>query len=536
MDCVIINRVSDEKQKDGYSLTSQSRLGREYALSRGFTILREFTFQESASISAQRKLYEEYLRFVREYIAKRNSPLNLVAEKSDRMWRNHTDKEFIQIRVIKGTVIVHYYKDGRVFDKSCTPSDIFIDDVMTSISRYTALNIGREARKGMTESCLEGWMPGMAPWGYKNETRAVEGRTRSIIVPDPRSVPMVQRIYFLRAEYSYSYDKIFEVVKNEGLVPLIKKKGGKFKQFHPSTVEKILKNIFYGGVFRYGADTVYQGKHELIITPDLYARVQASFSGASVGINQHQKNLFGGWLSCGRDGCGCKISFHVHTKKSGLKFEHYICANGRRVHKSLKGMYVTEGQLLNAFEPALDAITITAEMAKDIRASLIANHQRVLDRQKREAESYDQALKSLELREDELYSDLKDGVLDEEGYKRHLGRVREDRKKYSGLLHQYQRQELDTYLQKANIALELATNAKTLWKGRNPVEQRDFLKMILWNPRLDPPSVRYEMKKPFKLLAQMATSENWGNRRGLNPRHPESQSGALPTELRLPLK
>lgn len=29
---------------------------------------------------------------------------------------------------------------------------------------------------------------------------------------------------------------------------------------------------------------------------------------------------------------------------------------------------------------------------------------------------------------------------------------------------------------------------------------------------------------------------NWGNRRGLNPRHPESQSGALPTELRLPLE
>lgn len=33
-----------------------------------------------------------------------------------------------------------------------------------------------------------------------------------------------------------------------------------------------------------------------------------------------------------------------------------------------------------------------------------------------------------------------------------------------------------------------------------------------------------------------AYEEKWGNRRGLNPRHPESQSGALPTELRLPLR
>ena len=28
----------------------------------------------------------------------------------------------------------------------------------------------------------------------------------------------------------------------------------------------------------------------------------------------------------------------------------------------------------------------------------------------------------------------------------------------------------------------------------------------------------------------------WGGRRGLNPRPPESQSGALPTELRPPLR
>ena len=32
----------------------------------------------------------------------------------------------------------------------------------------------------------------------------------------------------------------------------------------------------------------------------------------------------------------------------------------------------------------------------------------------------------------------------------------------------------------------------------------------------------------------MSQQTNWGGRRGLNPRPPESQSGALPTELRPP--
>lgn len=79
-----------------------------------------------------------------------------------------------------------------------------------------------------------------------------------------------------------------------------------------------------------------------------------------------------------------------------------------------------------------------------------------LDKQKREAEAYDQALKDLERREDQLYDDLQSCILDQEGYKRHLSRVREERKRLTGQLHQHQRHELDTYLQRANIALEPA--------------------------------------------------------------------------------
>ena len=39
----------------------------------------------------------------------------------------------------------------------------------------------------------------------------------------------------------------------------------------------------------------------------------------------------------------------------------------------------------------------------------------------------------------------------------------------------------------------------------------------------------------FGLRAFNLKDIKWGGRRGLNPRPPESQSGALPTELRPPL-
>jgi hypothetical protein len=38
----------------------------------------------------------------------------------------------------------------------------------------------------------------------------------------------------------------------------------------------------------------------------------------------------------------------------------------------------------------------------------------------------------------------------------------------------------------------------------------------------------------FLIFFAITVNEKWGDRRGLNPRQPESQSGALPTELRPP--
>ena len=48
-------------------------------------------------------------------------------------------------------------------------------------------------------------------------------------------------------------------------------------------------------------------------------------------------------------------------------------------------------------------------------------------------------------------------------------------------------------------------------------------------------SLRDFSLRDFSLRAFNLKDIKWGGRRGLNPRPPESQSGALPTELRPPL-
>jgi hypothetical protein len=106
-----------------------------------------------------------------------------------------------------------------------------------------------------------------------------------------------------------------------------------------------------------------------------------------MGTRHNASNLFGGWMICGKNGCGCKISFHRH-KKGGKDYEHYICANGKKAHLSLRGMYVSEQQVFDQFEGALDAITITDAMAADVRSALAASHLATMEKQKRQAATY----------------------------------------------------------------------------------------------------------------------------------------------------
>jgi hypothetical protein len=67
----------------------------------------------------------------------------------------------------------------------------------------------------------------------------------------------------------------------------------------------------------------------------------------------------------------------------------------------------------------------------------------------------------------------------------------------------------DKYLVTADRCFELAKQARTLWNQRTPSERRQLLEMVLSNQQLDGATVRYEMKKPFAILAEMTKGPDW---------------------------
>ena len=65
------------------------------------------------------------------------------------------------------------------------------------------------------------------------------------------------------------------------------------------------------------------------------------------------------------------------------------------------------------------------------------------------------------------------------------------------------------YLETTKSTLELAINAKSLWNTRPPHERREFLDRLLSNPTLEGVTVKYELRKPWGVLAEMKQTEEW---------------------------
>lgn len=500
MDTIIINRISSANQADGYSLAAQEKYGKAYAAEKSFNVLESYSFQETASKSAKRKIFNQILNKIYQYEGK--EALNVVAEKVDRLIRNSQDGAEILDLCKQGKIIVHLYKENRILGKDSTPQDFFIYNIMTAVGTLQADMIGAEAIKGMREKCEQGWFPQQAPFGYMNVEEVIDGKKMKIIKPHPQESEIVKLIFTMRTQ-GKSFEEIRQLILNNPLLP--ENRLSKFK--HKSSVEWIIKSPFYIGRFHWRGQW-YDGKHELFIDKETFEKAQKMSQQPTSRINQ-KKGTFTNWLMCE---CGCKVTYDPKIKKikstGETKIYHYYrCSNGKKRHE--KYPYLSEEKIFSFFEEAIDRITITGELAENISKALNKSHQQACDARKRDIETYEAHLKKFEEKECEAYADYKDGILPKEVYMRHLSNIANQRENITNLMAKAQRQIDDAYLTTAEEILELAQNAKLYWSAVSKEEKRSYLEKILSNRVFDYPSVRYTLKKPFQTLFEMASSSKW---------------------------
>lgn len=344
--------------------------------------------------------------------------------------------------------------------------------------------------------------------------RGFERRRGSIIVRDsnPKIVKRVIREFELRAEEpTPTYVEIRDRIISEGLVPK-----DEIKNYYAGNIQRRLQNIFYDGRFTW-LGVEYKGLHERIIPQDLFWKVQGTF-----GLkNPYRKNLnalFGQeWIKCAQ--CGCSIIYDPKEKNiisTGEKklYKYYRCSNGKKFHPKL--ISVSEDSLLEQFSGAIRQISIQEDFRTELMDAVNEAFNKMAQASKDDIDRYKAALESLRAREDRAYDLFDAGDIDKDTYNHQRKRLQEEQRQYTEMMDNAQSMITASGRETVQSIIELATNAESLWNHMSSDERRSLLNKLLSNRSLDGVSVRYEIVKPLRVIAEMKENSKWRICRHLN--------------------
>ena len=120
---------------------------------------------------------------------------------------------------------------------------------------------------------------------------------------------------------------------------------------------------------------------------------------------------------------------------------------------------------------------------------------------------------------DQAYQDKLDGNIPQEFWERKMLEWTEDERQIQTSLTRLEVPNSGRILD-AKRVLELANKAYSLYLTQSPTEQAKLLKMVLLNCSIDAASVCPTYRRPFDLISERATKQEWSGREDLNLRPP----------------
>ena len=262
---MIYARVSSkEQEKEGFSIPAQLKLLKEYAAANGFAMAQEYVDVETAKQTG-RAAFGEMVAYLKAHSAVRV----MLVEKTDRLYRNLKD----WVTVDELEVEIHFPKEGVVLSRESRSSEKFMHGIKVLMAKNYIDNLSEEARKGMQEKAEQGIWPtqGAARLsqchrpGRQEDHRRRSGRRR-------RSSPTCSN------GTRSAHISLKEAARKARAAGLVYRKSG--AKVPVSTVHTILRNRLYTGQFEWNGKLI-QGKHEPLVSIELWERVQGVLDGRS---------------------------------------------------------------------------------------------------------------------------------------------------------------------------------------------------------------------------------------------------------------
>lgn len=482
---ILYVRVSSKEQElEGFSVPAQKKLLKEYCVQKGYRILKEFVDIETAKKSG-RTQFNEMINF-----AKANKLIrHIIVEKTDRLLRNISDYALIDGLMEREDFTINLVKENSLLSRDSRSHEKLVFGFKVIMAKNVIDNLSEETKKGMLEKAEQGIYPSFAPYGYMN----VEESGKRILKPDPNSASYVKKMFELYATGSYSLLSLKNKMLADGMVY----RNG--KNFYKHTVEVILKNEFYTGVFYWKGKKYENAQHKPLISRELFREVQTILTKPNK--YKSRKNLFAftNLISCGV--CGFSITAQIQKGK----YIYYHCSGYKG---NCRQPYVREEIIEQQIDDVLENFHITDEIQDMVLEELHESMQERFESHIAFAQQIEKQITILQNRIDNAYQDKLDGKISEEFWERQTKKWMFEKESLSIQLSQYQKKDTD-YLKNANLILELAKNAATTFKNANFDHKRRFAQKLFSNCFLRGRNLDLELRMPYNLILESSKTGNW---------------------------
>src|SRR3989344_4653929 len=306
-------KSTDVEDKQVLSIESQLAELRDLAKRENLSIADEFIEKRSAKIPG-RPIFNTMLSRIQNGEAQ-----GIICWKIDRLSRNPVDSGKIQW-MLQQNIIQHIQTHGQ----SHYPNDnVLMMSVELGMANEYVRQLSENTARGLRQKARNGDFPSLAPFGYINNPLIKK------IAVHHKNAKLVKKIFELYATGTVRLEDLAKVLEKSD----IKSKNN--NRVHVSRVSHILSNPIYYGHFRHAGE-IYEGKHETIISKELFDKANAVLRGRGrMPDKKTDPRPFCGLMSCGSCGMGITGEIKIKRQKNGTKhlYTYYHCSKKSKVQK-----------------------------------------------------------------------------------------------------------------------------------------------------------------------------------------------------------
>ncbi len=342
--CLYARKSSESEERQVLSIDSQVNEMLALAERENLNVTDIRREAHSAKDSGQRPVFSEILADVR-----RGRFNGILTWAPDRLSRNAGDLGSV-VDLMDQKLLLEIRTNGQRFINS--PNEKFLLMILCSQAKLENDNKSINVKRGLKTRCEMGLWPAPAPMGYLNELRVDR---KGYVMVDPERAPIIKKMFEKVAYEKWSGRKIYHWLKFE--MNFKTPRGNKGLTL--SNIFIVLQNSFYYGSFEFPKKSGiwYKGRHEPIITKELYDQVQEQIKGNAIRV-EDKEFAFTRLMTCGLCGSGITADEKFKKQKNGNvhRYCYYGCTKVR--DKNCKCGYISEPELIEQFLALIDKVDI----------------------------------------------------------------------------------------------------------------------------------------------------------------------------------